>query len=890
LRNKYKGLTDEEIQLSRQENGTNKITEQEVETFWDKYKGNFDDPIIKILIFALGINVLFAIMGKSAWYESVGIAIAVLLATFISTWAEFSNENSFQKLQEDASKIMIKVYRNDKIDEILIDDIVVGDLVMLQSGDKIPADGKLILGLLKVDQAVLNGESEEATKKIMIDGYIESENTNYSDEYKLFRGTVVVSGEGTLEVTSVGDKTSYGQLSQEMKSEDRESPLKVKLTKLANGISMFGYIGGILIAIAFMFEQVVIKNGFNGAQIGQYLSDWSNPVNAFVEALILAVIIIVVAVPEGLPMMIAMVLSMNMKKMLNDNILVRKLIGIETAGSLNILFSDKTGTITKGQLEVVTFINGQDKAFNKYNDIPENLKKFVNLSLTKNTNALIGNKNEKGIYQIIGGNSTEKAVLGFVNHSTPIDFNIETVKTMPFDSCNKFSATQIKGEHDLTLIKGAPEKIIEKCKFFYDEDGIIKEFTTENKLVITKKMDELADKAIRILALATSEETLIEGQAIDNLTLVGILGIRDDVRPEAIEAIKQVQDAGIQVVMVTGDRKETAIAIAKDAGLLTNDTQIVLTSDDLMKLSDEELKEMLPNIRVIARALPTDKSRLVKISQELNLVVGMTGDGVNDSPALKKADVGFAMGSGTEVAKEAGDIVILDDNFLSISKAVLYGRTIYYSIRKFIIFQLTVNVGAVLVSLIGPFIGIDHPLSITQMLWVNLVMDTLAALAFGGEPALKKYMYEKPKKRDESLVSKYMWTALLTGGIFSTILGLCFLKLDIFINLFKGKELGALNNYHLTAFFSLFIIIAVVNAFNARTENINILANLPKNPGFLRVMGLITVVQVAMTFFGGVVLRVEPLSLHSWAIVVGLSLLIVPVDMIRKIIVNSLKK
>jgi len=877
------GLTDAQIQKSRSDYGTNQITLQKGESFIGKLLGNLGDPIIKILIVALILNSIFAALGKAEWYEPVGIAIAVILATLISTWSEYSNEASFQKLQEESSKIKVKVYRNGKIEEILIDEVVVGDLVILQTGDKIPADGKLIEGTLKVDQAVLNGETEEAIKNVMPDNYIEKDNIDFLDEYKLFRGTVVVSGEGILEITSVGDKTFYGQLAQDMKSEERESPLKVKLGNLANGISKFGYIGGILIAVAYLFEQIVIKNGFESASIINYLSDWTYPANALIKALILAVIIIVVAVPEGLPMMIAMVLSMNMRKMLRDNVLVRKLVGIETAGSLNILFSDKTGTITKGQLEVVTFIDGNNREKSNYNEISGALKDIVNLSIVNNTNSILGEKNQEGKFQIIGGNSTEKAVLGFINHDEKTDVKVNIVKKIPFSSTNKYSAVQVEGDYNLTLIKGAPERIISKCELFYDENGNKQEFTKKHRLSLISKMNELATKSIRILAFATKDEAQDENEEFEGLTLVGILGIRDDVRTEAIKAIKQVQMAGVQVVMITGDRKETAVAIARDAGLLTSMEQIVLTSDELQKLSDSELKAMLPDIRVIARALPTDKSRLVKISQELNLVVGMTGDGVNDAPALKKADVGFAMGSGTEVAKEAGDIVILDDNFNSISKAILYGRTIFHSIRKFIVFQLTINVSAVLISFIGPFIGIDHPLSITQMLWINLIMDTLAALAFGGEAALDKYMQEKPKRRDENIVSGNMWSSILTSGIFVTIAGLIFLKSELVENMFRNSN-EKLNIYLFTGFFTYFVMSAVVNAFSARTDSINIFDNIRKNPNFIRVMVLIVGVQLLMTYVGGEILRVVPLTIKEWAFIILLAMIVLPVNIIRKIV------
>ncbi|NLY44213.1 MAG: calcium-translocating P-type ATPase, PMCA-type [Clostridiaceae bacterium] len=884
---KSAGLTSQQVEESRRKYGSNQLTKQETESFWDKFLGNFDDPIIKILIVALIINVVFVFLGKTEWYESFGIAIAVLLATLVSTWSEYSNESTFQKLQEEASKIKCKVYRDGVIEEVPIDDIVVGDHVILQSGDKIPADGILVEGMLKVDQATLNGESKEAKKMVAPPDYVDNEETvDFLNPYKLFRGTVVCSGEAVMEVTTVGDNTQYGKLAQEMQTEERDSPLKVKLRDLADNISKFGYIGAILIAFAFTFQRFVMDNGFDMNRIIAYLSAWENPVNDIVNAVILAVIIIVVAVPEGLPMMIAMVLSLNMRKMLNDNILVRKLVGIETSGSLNILFSDKTGTITKGQLEVVTFVNGENKMYNKFSDISEELKKLLHLSIAHNTNAIVCD--EKGCTKIIGGNATERAVLGFIQTDTKRDIKVERVYTVPFSSERKFSATQVKGDYNITLIKGAPERIIDKCKYYYDENGVRQPLKSTKDL--EDRMNELANRAIRVLAIATVEEELTDDTTFHDLTLVGIVGIRDEVRPESITAIKEVQEAGVQVVMITGDRKETAVAIAKEAGLLKNKDDLVITSDEIQKLSDEQLKKMLPNIRVIARALPTDKSRLVRIAQELNLVVGMTGDGVNDSPALKKADVGFAMGSGTEVAKEAGDIVVLDDNFLSIAKAILYGRTIYNSIRKFIVFQLTINVSAVLISFVGPLLGIHRPLDITQMLWINLVMDTLAALAFGGEPALKRFMQEPPKRRDESIVSGDMWSAILTGGLFISALSLFFLKSDLVRSMFRQGPAGNPDIYYLTGFFTFFVFISIVNGLNARTDSINLFEHLGENKGFLRVMGMILVIQIIMTYFGGAILRTAGLVMDEWIFIIALSLLIIPVDLIRKIIRNAARR
>ncbi|MGL5917266.1 MAG: HAD-IC family P-type ATPase, partial [Culicoidibacterales bacterium] len=367
----------------------------------------------------------------------------------------------------------------------------------------------------------------------------------------------------------------------------------------------------------------------------------------------------------------------------------------------------------------------------------------------------------------------------------------------------------------------------------------------------------------------------------DELVIIGFLGIRDDVRPEAKTAIAEVKNAGIQVVMITGDRKETAIAIAKDCGLIESETDIALTSQELNALTDEEIKTMLPNIRVIARALPTDKSRMVKISQELNLVCGMTGDGVNDAPALKRADVGFAMGSGTDVAKEVADIVILDDNFQSIENAILYGRTIYNNIQKFIKFQLTINVAAVAISAIAPFIGIEQPLTVIHILWINLIMDGLGALALGAEPALKVYMNERPKKRTENIVTKAMMTQVLVTGTYVTVISLAFLLLPFFKDMFATPEV------HITAYFSLFVFMAVFNGFNVRSEGVDILVHMEQNRGFTKVMGMILVIQVILTYIGGDVFDCAPLAFTNWFVVIGLALTIIPVDMLRKLIFKT---
>ncbi len=881
---KIQGLNDAQVEASKQKYGDNSLTEHASESFWDKLLGNFGDPMIKILCVALIINVIFAFLGQTEWYESVGIALAVILATFVSTFSEYKNENAFQKLQEEASRIHCKVYRNGEISEIPIHQIVVNDYVLLQTGDKIPADGVIVEGNLKVDQSVLNGESKEATKTVMPEDYVEeSSSMDFLNEYKVFRGSVVVSGNAVMQVTTVGDKSVYGQIAKELQAEEeRDSPLKVKLSNLANGISKFGYIGGIAIAVAFLFQRIVIHNGFDIAQITAYCSNWMTLVNDIVEAVMLAVIIIVMAVPEGLPLMIALVSALNMGKMLKDNVLVRKISGIETAGSLNILFSDKTGTITKGQLEAIIFVDGQGKEYTQHKDVMGELGKLLSLSVHYNTNALLSGEGKE--FKVIGGNATERAILSYVAKAQPAtDMNVATVTSIPFNSENKYSATTIEGDYEITLIKGAPEKILQKCAYYYDESG--NSVALDNKNIIEDQINTLAQRAIRVLALATSTEKL-EGESLPEgkWTLVGIIGIRDDVRPESIIAIEEVQHAGVQVVMITGDRRDTAVAIAKEAGILKNSSEMVLTSEELSTMSDESIKQNIQNIRVVARALPSDKSRLVRLAQENGLVVGMTGDGVNDSPALKKADVGFAMGSGTEVAKEASDIVIMDDNFSSIDKAILYGRTIFNSIRKFIIFQLTINVSAVGISFIAPLLGMENPLSIIQILWVNLVMDTLAALAFGGEPALRRFMQEKPKRREESIISKDMWSSIFVGSIWVTALSLFLLLSPTAKALFRPDDA---NKYLLTGYFTFYILIAAMNAFNARTDQINLLDNIQKNHGFWKVILLIIVVQVIMTYLGGNILRCYGLVPSEWLVVILLAFTIIPIDLLRKLIVRK---
>ncbi len=862
--NTRNGLTDDEVLKSREKYGSNQITNKKKNSFLKLFIETLGDPIIRILVIALGIKLVF-LMKDFDWYETVGIVVAIFLASFISTISEYGSEKAFEKLQEEASKIKCRVRRNGKPVELNIDDVVVGDIVLLTTGDRVPADGVLINGELEVDESSLNGETKASNKESIKMGMAVTEKNT------VFRGTVIYSKEAEVKITKVGDQTFYGTMAAELQEKSPESPLKIRLRHLAQIISRIGYVGAFLVSVSYLFSVIVVRNNFDFTLIRETVTNFPLMIGYILYALTLSVTIIVVAVPEGLPMMITLVLSSNVKRMLKDNVMVRKMVGIETAGSINILFTDKTGTLTKGKMEMIAFL-GND--FHKYKNESE-LKSFpqyydiVKKSLVYNNASSYNEKKE-----IIGGNITDKALLGFIKSDI---YSIKKIDSVPFDSKNKYSKVTIKDKEEITLIKGAPEKIVGLCNSYYDNYGNKKVLI--NSKVISAKLSNYTKEGYRLIALATNKN-----RTITNLTLVGFALIKDDVRKEAIEGVNLVKKAGINTIMITGDNKDTAVAIAKEVGIITSSNDIVLTSDELKLKTDDEVKAILPRLKVLARSLPQDKSRLVRLSEEMGLVVGMTGDGVNDAPALKKADVGFAMGSGTEVAKEASDIIILDDNFLSISKAILYGRTIFKSIRKFIVFQLTVNICAVSLSIIGPFIGVETPVTVIQMLWINMVMDTFAGLAFAYEPPLIEYMEEPPKKKDEKIINRYMRDEIIFTGAYSSILCILFLKLPIIAHIFRD---GNNNEYLMSAFFGLFIFMGIFNCFNARTNRINLIANILKNKMFIFIISLIVIVQIILIYYGGELFRTVGLSFKEFEIMLLLSMTVVPVDWIRKIILRS---
>ena len=858
------GLTSDEVIKNRKKYGNNSLTKKNNDTFFKLLLETLSDPIIKILLIALGIKTIFLIKDFD-WYETVGIVIAIMVASLISSISEYGSMRAFNKLTEETSLIKVRAKRDNKVIEIPINDVVYNDIILLGEGDKVPADGIIVSGSIAVDESMLNGEAKEKYKKACIDI------NKIEDDNKVYMSSVVYNGSALMLVTQVGDNTIYGKLAQELQEKEDPSPLKLRLTELAKNISRIGYVASFLVAFSFLFNKIFILNEFNISMILSTLTNYKIMFSYILEAMTLCVTIIVVAVPEGLPMMITLVLSSNMKTMLKNNVLVRKLMGIETAGNINVLFTDKTGTLTNGKLEVVGILSSSLEEID-IKKLNSRMKELFMDSLSVNNESVYDTKNNK----IIGGNITDKAILNYVKLYKS---KAKVINRMPFSSEKKYMFTKIDNMgNKIKLIKGAPEVIINASNSYYDEFGIKKNISDKNKIL--SKVKELSGSKLRLIAMAISDDIFVTDN-LKNITLLGFIVLADSIRENVLEGINLVKSASIQTIMITGDNKETAVSIARELNLIESADDIVITSDKLDKMTNEDIIKIFPKIRVIARAMPSDKSRLVNIAHEQGMVCGMTGDGVNDAPALKKADVGFAMGSGTEVAKEASDIVILDNNFMSIAQSVLYGRTIFKSIRKFIICQLTINLCSLTVSIIGPFIGIPVPITVVQMLWINMIMDTLSGLAFSYEPALNDYMKEPPKKKSDHIINRYMISQILVTGIYSSIICIFFMKSSIINNIYTPIS-------KLTAFFGLLIFISIFNALSARTNRLNIIANIKKNKVFIAIIGFITIVQIFIIYKGGDLFRTHGLNMKEFIIMFILSISVLPVDFIRKIIIKML--
>lgn len=877
-----KGLTDTEVSKSKQEFGINQLAKKEQESLFSMFLGAFNDIWIKVLCGALVLKIVLAIVaafvpslsGDNDVIEIISILLAIALATGFSTLSEYRNSSRSEALQEEYNKTYAKVMRNGKLVNILTSEIVKGDTVLIQAGDKVPVDGLIFQGSVKVSQAALNGESRDESKKAT-DSMEEAESTDYSSSAKVFMGSVVTSGEAYMVATVIGDASELGKINKALTDENEEDERKdtssLKLEVVAAGIGKLGVSAAI---IAGILEVIVRLKGATVDITPVYV------VLLIAEAIMLMASIVIMAVPEGLPMMNSLVQSMNTESMYKKNILVSHKAAFSDSAYMNLLFSDKTGTITEGNLSLVEFITGNGSITDSITH-----KDFIE-SITINNLSKISADGKA-----IGSNNMDRALLTYAISTgyTEEQKDMSAVKEISgFDSEKKCATVDMNDGSQLW--KGATEKILDEVTHYMLPDGTVKEFTATDKSAVEEQMHNQAKRTMKMLSVCK----IVNGQTI----LLAILCLRDNVRQDAVETVKTLNKAGIQVVMVTGDAEETAVAIAKEAGILKDENKdVVLTHEELESMSDDELKTKLPDLRVVSRAKPLDKKRLVSIAQSLDDVCGMTGDGVNDAPALKQADIGFAMGDGTAVAQEAGDVVILNNSLTSIKDCVLNSRTMAKSVGKFLIFQLTVNISTLLMNILAPILGLfnihgaSEPFSIVQILWINLIMDTLAAMAFGGEPILSRYMNEKPAKRTDNILTKYIKSAIGVSAVFITIISLLILSDvgGIITNYIIPANAADPDLYKKTFMFAFFIYAIIFNSLNTRSEKINVFEHIGENKRFIYVMGSIIILQTIIIEIGGEVFNTTMLNPTSLLISMALGLLIIPVDMIRKVIVRKMK-
>ena len=867
-----RGLSDSQVNKSKQDFGTNALAKKETESLWSMFIGAFDDIWIKVLCAALVMKIVISVIGvfvpalagENDVVEIISIVLAIALATGFSTLSEYRNSSRSEALQEEYNKTYAKVVRNGKLVNILTSEIVKGDTILVQAGDKVPTDGVLFEGHIKVSQAALNGESRDENKTAA-DNLDEAESTDYASANKVFMGSVVTSGEGYMVATVIGDASELGKINKALTDDNEEDERKdtssLKLEVVAAGI---GKLGVSAAAIAGVLD--VVLN----------LIRTDEPITVVyvlllvAEAVMLMASIVIMAVPEGLPMMNSLVQSMNTESMYKKNILVSHKAAFSDSAYMNVLFSDKTGTITQGNLSLVEFITGDGKIAEH---IPS--QEFIE-AITLNNLAKVSEGKP------IGSNNMDRALLGYALEHGYDDSKNDPDKVADisgFDSEKKCATVTLK--NGLVYWKGATENIIDKVTHYMLPSGEEKEFTAADKKAVEDQMLAQAKRTMKLLSVAK----IADGKTV----LMAVLCLRDNVRTDAVETVEILNNAGIQVVMVTGDAEETAVAIAKEAGILKDEkNDVVLTHEELEQMSDEELKKKLPNLRVVSRAKPLDKKRLVSISQQLDNVCGMTGDGVNDAPALKQADIGFAMGDGTAVAQEAGDVVILNNSLTSIKDCVLNSRTMSKSVGKFLIFQLTVNISTLLMNIIAPILGWTEPFSIVQILWINLIMDTLAAMAFGGEPILDRYMNEKPALRKDNILTTYIKSAIGTSSVFITLGSILILEnIGGITDFVTPAGCADPELYEKTFMFAFFIYSIIFNSLNTRSEKFNVFEHIRENKNFIIVMGAIFVLQTIIIEIGGQVFSTTTLNAKALLVSMLLAVLIIPVDMVRKAIVSK---
>lgn len=871
---KNKGLTKEQIIENRKKYGYNEFSPPEKESFFTRLIDNLKEPMILILLVATFISLasniyLYYIGEHSEFIESIGILLAVILSTTIAITMEGKSQKAFEKLNQINNNIKVKVLRNGKIIQIYKRELVVGDIVLLETGDKIPADGRLIDTLnLKINESMLTGESNNVKKDANV---VLEEKTPLAERINMvYTGTFVTEGKGMMVVTNIGDNTEMGKIAKELKdTEQGETPLQEKLGVLGKKISIVSFIAA---GIIFAIKIFKIINGGNLSAL------------EIINAFIVSITLIVAAVPEGLPTMIAMTLSLNMQKMAKNNALVKKLVACETVGSINVICSDKTGTLTENKMTVVNIYENGKLIEPKDFKSQHMLNNFC-----INSTANLEYKNNGSIEFV--GNVTECSLLvladKIIDNYNKIRNSKEIVHQYAFTSDRKMMSTIIKDDNKFIIYtKGASEKILDLCTHIVINDKVVP-LTSDIKEKITKEIEKLQSQAKRVLGFAHQEikEMVWENNSNiveRNLIFDGFVAIADPLRKEIYEAVKKCKNAGIEVKILTGDNKITATAIANELEILDDDS-LVLEAHEIENMTDEELMNIIDKVKVIARSKPLTKQRVVDILKRKGNVVAVTGDGINDAPALKKSDVGIAMGiAGTEVSKEAADIVLLNDSFASIVKSIFWGRGIYENFQRFIQFQLTVNVVAFLTAFLSEALGFKMPFTTLQLLWVNIIMDGPPALSLGLEPPRNYLMKKKPIDRNANIVTKDMLSRIVVHGLFMT---------GMLLYLIFAKPLGGTPEQQMTIVFTTFVMFQIFNAFNSREFGTDsVFKNVFHNKIMLVTIFIAFLIQVTVTQFGGQVFKTVPLSLDLWIKIIGYSFTIIIFSELIKFIRKILKK
>lgn len=865
----YQGLTDKQVLISRNKYGVNQMPRPKLRSSWDFLKEVFQDKLNIILSFMMIMFIALSFAGYGSIYEAIGIGVVLIVVAVTTVSTKMKTQKSAEVLYQRANLQYVNVIRNGKTEQINSTDVVIGDIIKLQAGEKICADGYLVAGALDINNAILNGESKESKKTPVNKNFVYNEHTkitadSYTDKHSLFAGTTVLGGNGLMRVARIGANTENAKIMSSLWTiNDTKTNLQIQLDKLADLISKIG-----TISAALIFTILLLVHFYNtDTQLDTSL------IYVIFSNLTIALTIFVAAVPEGLPFIIGIITSQNVNRMIKSNILAKKPAKIPEAGNLQMLCTDKTGTLTYGFMQAIYNFtgNGNDIGFADKNGgyakelFIKNVVMTCDCAFDSAGNVVGGNLTGRALLLSLESIAAEVAIIQQENSSA---------QRIPFNSKDKFSAVKTFDDGKLCYYLGAPEIILDKVKEFIDVDGKVKKL---NKKLIQKLIKENAQKSMRMVATAYSKRWVDDNNELpDDLVLISVVAMRDEIRTGVNDVIKTLNKSNVQVMMITGDNLDTARAIAIDCGIISGKNDIAINAIDFDNLSDDEAKKTLHNVKVIARATPTTKLRVVQLAQSMNKSIGMCGDGTNDAPALKSADVGFAMGNGTDVCKEASDIIITDNNFLSVANCILLGRTFVHNVVNFLRFQLPINFTLVILSIVFPIMFGFDAFTAVQILIVNIVMDSLNSLAFGGEPPHKEYLSETVKTKNTPLLSKD-----IIAQIIWTTAGFC----GVFAILQQLHNHAIFNDdVYMSARFALLVIMAVMNGFCVRTNKFNLFDGLYKNPMFIIVaVGIISTTIFAVTF-GGLMLQLTPLSPVQWLYILGLAFIIIPINYIWRFI------